>query len=191
MHCQRYVDAVVSLIVVAMLTCRSSTGMHAEQYKLLDTLILLEARGVVTHYKSLGGLFLNEYRHLVFKGNRSMTRVQTQVWVVMCDAMHCAAVSWTSSQACPQHKLVCVMLTKKKTQQIIVDRLPREFDRLIGGGLFTTRHSKAVQDLPMLFIGDGQSKMDALLKKQVWHMWSPQPLHHVLPHHSVRHGWQS
>lgn len=53
--------------------------MHAEQYKLLDTLILLEAQGVVTHYKSLGGLFLNEYRHMLYKGQRSMTRVQTQV----------------------------------------------------------------------------------------------------------------
>lgn len=53
--------------------------MHAEQYKLLDTLILLEARSVVTHYKSLGGLFLNEYRHMLFNGQRTMTRVQTQV----------------------------------------------------------------------------------------------------------------
>lgn len=57
----------------------NATGMHAEQYKLLDTLILLEAQGVVTHYKSLGGLFLNEYRHMLFKGQRAMTRVQTQV----------------------------------------------------------------------------------------------------------------
>lgn len=55
------------------------TGMHAEQYKLLDILILLEAQGVVTHYKSLGGLFLNEYRHLVHRGAKRMTRVQTQV----------------------------------------------------------------------------------------------------------------
>lgn len=53
--------------------------MHAEQYKLLDTLIMLEARSVVTHYKSLGGLFLNEFRHLLFKGEKTVTRVQTQV----------------------------------------------------------------------------------------------------------------
>ncbi len=51
--------------------------------------------------------------------------------------------------------------------QIIVDRLPREFDRLIMGGLFTTRHAQTVQDLPTLYIGDGQAKMDALLKKKV------------------------